>query len=101
MGGGFAEGAGRIAAFSSLVKRFIAADASEKKAIITEAMGLEDATSIHGKSYIQTFNKLVEGKVDYVKNEIARLTKMATGGNVKPKDKANFFKRINILKEFE
>ena len=101
VGGGFGEGAGRIAAFSALVKRFVAADASEKQAILTEALGIEEASSAHGKHYVTAFKKMVEGKVDYAKAEIARLTKILTGSNVKPKDKANFFKRINILKEFE
>ena len=101
VGGGFPESAGRVAAFSELVKRFVKADTSEKSAILTEALGLEESSSAHGKNYIAAFKKIVEGKVDYVKSEIARLTKMATGANLKPKDKANFHKRINVLKEFE
>ena len=100
MGGGFPEDAGRLASFSALVKRFVKADAAEKAAIVTEALGLEDASSAQGKHYLTAFNKIVGGKVDYAKQEIARLTKILTGGTVKPKDKVNFFKRINILKEF-
>ena len=101
VGGGFDDSAGRLSHYSALVKRFVKADASEKAAIVTEALGLSDSSSATSKPYLTAFQQIVNGKVDYAKTEIARLQKMLQGGHVKAKDKANFSKRINILKEFD
>ena len=100
VGGGFEEGAGRVAAFKELVSRFVQGDASEKAAVLKEASGLQGLGDM-AKHYVTAFTRIVEGKVDYAKTEVARLTKMMSGGGaLKPTQKASFMKRINILREF-
>jgi len=97
LGGGFAEGAGRIASLDALAKKFLAASSDERKAIIAEAEQIAiDALS---KTYVNTMRKIQE-KATYVADEVARLgrvlaTSLPTG------KKVEFQKRRNIVRAFE
>ena len=99
LGGGYLEGAGRVARFTEFVKRFLSGSDEEKALVLREAEAAQDEHE-HGKHYVNVMKKWVSGAKDYVEKETARLTKMLTGANVKPQHKASFSKRLNILKEF-
>lgn len=101
VGGGFLPKAGRIAEFDAMVRRFMAASADERRAIIAEAeANTEHAAHESFKHYITAFKRMVSGNFEWAQAEIARLTKMINGAAVKPQNRATFFKRINILKQF-
>ena len=99
VGGGFTEHAGRVARFTELVQRFLSGSDDEKAVVLKEAEAAEGEHE-HGKHYVTVMKKWLSGAKDYVEKETARLTKMLSGGSVKPTHKASFYKRLNILKEF-
>jgi len=108
VGGGFTNEAGRITALDHLAEKLKqAASNDEKNAIVKEIQTLlegeevkKHANAEFGKFYELTARKLSEGNAEYAANEVARLSKLLLGGSVNSKNKAQFQKRINIVRLF-
>jgi len=103
LGGGYLPSAGLIPKFKNYIERFFASSSDEEKQLIVYEAENDPEHSDHEsfKHYVTVFKKMIEGKKDYAITEIQRLTKILSGSSVKPTNKANFLKRINILKQFQ
>jgi protein disulfide-isomerase-like protein len=105
VGGGYEESAGRISELDALVTSFTAAE--DKKSILQQAEELVNSAVVKAhanaavaKFYILAMKRIAEGKVDFAKNELARLERLLSG-SIKPADRAQFSKRKNIVKLFQ
>ncbi|RKP09953.1 putative disulfide isomerase [Thamnocephalis sphaerospora] len=100
VGGGLGEQAGRIEKLDDLVKKFIAAAAEERDAIVTEATTLADKLSSRAAEYYIKVMKKVQANAEYTAKELARLIKVVGAGTI-TEDKLDFFTiRQNILRHF-
>jgi protein disulfide-isomerase A6 len=99
--GGLKSTAGRVKSLDDLISganHQVNKDLSDN--VDAAVSGLSGNEAVSGKIY-QSIVKNVMGKGNnYLSTEEARMTKMLSGGNMKPESKKNFQLRQNILKAF-
>jgi protein disulfide-isomerase-like protein len=103
-GGGFTEEAGRVPELDDLAKQFVAAAAAERAAIITKAEAAVAATAgtrhaDTAKFYVTTMKKVLENP-GFAAKEVTRLDSLVKAPGTQPAKKAEFSKRMNIVKLF-
>ncbi len=59
--------------------------------------GLSGKDAEYGARYVSIASKIVEKGEEYMKNEIARLTKMIANPSIQPDKKTNFMYKLNVL----
>ena len=67
------------------------------KAAVENYTGVE---ATKGARYVAVATKVADKGVEYVKNEIARLTKMVANPSIQADKKTNFLYKLNVLRVF-
>ncbi|KAJ7973285.1 putative Protein disulfide isomerase [Quillaja saponaria] len=95
--------AGTVAVLEELVKEFVIAGESEKKAIFDqleqEVEKLEGSAARYGKIYVKSAKSCMEKGADYAKNEIIRLEHILAK-SISPAKADEFTRKKNILSIF-
>jgi len=103
VGGGFHASAGIIDSLSTLANKFMTGGKTTRESILKQAEAADVSDSPNkgfAKFYLIAMRRILKDGESYLKKEIARLEKMSEGGNVNGVTRAQFAKRINILKQF-
>ncbi|OJD15965.1 protein disulfide-isomerase domain [Emergomyces pasteurianus Ep9510] len=100
IGGGLDKEAGTIAALDAVVAKYVTGGEKSVSTLLDEAKaaakGLEGRYAAY---YVKVLGKLADNK-DYVKNELARLERMASKGGMAPEKMDDLMSRSNILRRF-
>lgn len=101
--GSLSEDYGRLPDFDEFATLFVASDDHDDviKRAEEAAAELEGNAATFAGHYVKTMKKILAKGGEYVDKEIARLSKLIEGGNVKPARRDLFVLRKNILAAFQ
>ncbi|CAI7810488.1 unnamed protein product [Closterium sp. NIES-54] len=100
--GGLTSAAGRIETLDRIASRFLESSAQLRAGLMAEAEALAVPTTVkgHAERYLKVMRSVVEKGDEYVKKEIARLSKVLDDGDLKPEKADDFTIRKNVLSAF-
>jgi len=101
VGGALNPQAGRVAALDALAKDF--SDESKREGILAEASKAAGDAGDQSDAalYVSIMKKIIEKGNSYATGEVARLDRMLASGNVKADKLDAFYKRKNVLQQFQ
>ena len=99
-GGGVAPTAGLVAELDGIIGAAAEINAAVLDSIKAAAEGVHSEDAAAAARYVAVATKVVAKGQEYVKNEIARLTKMVASPSIQPDKKTNFLYKLNVLQAF-
>lgn len=99
-GGGMAPTGGLVSSLDDMLASASSFDAGLVDSLQAAVDGMTGAEATHGARYVAVAKKRAEKGAEYVKNEIARLTKMAANPSIQPDKKTTFLYKLNVLRMF-
>ena len=99
-GGALAPSGGLLSDLDDMVKAASSYDNGLVDSIKAAVDGLTGKEASDGARYVSVATKVAEKGLEYVKNEIARLTKMVANPSIQPDKKSNFQYKLNVLRVF-
>lgn len=96
-GGKVHPSGGLVTALNEIVTASSSYDSALVDSLKAAVDGLSGKEAEYGARYISIASKIVEKGDDYLKNEIARLTKMVANPSIQPDKKTNFMYKLNVL----
>ena len=96
-GGGMAPQGGLVTELSEIVTAASSFDTALVDSLKAAVDGLTGKDAELGARYVSIATKIAEKGEDYMKNEIARLTKMVANPSIGAEKKTNFLYKLNVL----
>jgi protein disulfide-isomerase A6 len=99
-GGGMAPTGGLVSSLDDMLASTSSFDNGLVDSLQAAVDGLTGMDATNGARYVSVAKKVAEKGTEYVKNEIARLTKMVANPAIQPDKKTNFHYKLNVLRMF-